>query len=1041
MGSIVAVDWALYTLGTYRLTAGGTDFTAPPTQKARALLTYLVWHQGMELPRERVIEVFWPECDPERGRSSLTTALWSIRRCFRQGGIDPDTVVFANKTRISWLAQTFLDATEFEMRASAAKDLSAIRAAVDLYRGEFLENDYTDWCVAQRERLGSLYESLLSSAVLQQDDLESARLLIEREWFEERPYAIVARAELAAGRPGAAAAAIERCRRALAEVGAVPSPEFQQEFAAVTQGPAQRTARELLLPFCGRENELALLKRSLATAITNLSSIVIVRGAGGSGKSELLWQAERIANDLALKTMNVRATENDPRAFGPWATLYTQLTSRPFDAFIEGGGDATTLAHHLALALGPRSVLIVDDAQYLHGDSHEVLVHLSLDAAANNVSLLIATRPDLQRREAQLHGTLVLDLLPLSFDEIEAAVQKMAPENARPVVDFLFTRSGGHPFFARKLLESLGQSGTLRVEAGAWVFSKDAATMETPSSIRNFIQVNLFSRGEDAPLVACALALEPDATSEDLIDATALEETRALDAIDDLIALGLIDQPSHGPEFVFRHDLIKEAATRALNSGRRVRIHRAYAARFARDDRREAIVRRARHLRSSGQLLGAARALEVAAYESLRVNAWHDALAHATAGISLAKKLKPAKTHELLARLHEWAAKASEEAADSDGAMFHTDERVAHARASGDSALVSRALARRSVLYRARGMPREALTNANEALAFAQLEDDAALMMFAQLRRSLSFQSLGAGDESIANAREALTHAQASGDARLIAAAMERLMTTLAIQLHLAEALELGTLCLDLARTSDPRTEAVIRVRRAGIFYLADRFEEATEELAVVSTLFEARDPKLGIPGLYGFSTPELSFIYHAQSINLALALFDWDRAVALAAQLERATRTHAANRVDIAELFTVTALVGRNRSGDAANAYERALLLRPNAPPKGLVGMALDREVALACAAAHAGKAQAADLLRIASVRMEEQYRRSPLDTDRCFRMLADAAALVKLESFAHDMRARADELAERRLKSASPQHSTDRNSSSPVESRAGAD
>ena len=93
---------SLQTLGGFRFSVDGRELVAPPTQKARALLAYLVWNPSTEFSRERIIELFWPECDPERGRSSLNTALWSIRRSLRDAGTDPAGFLAADKTKVAW---------------------------------------------------------------------------------------------------------------------------------------------------------------------------------------------------------------------------------------------------------------------------------------------------------------------------------------------------------------------------------------------------------------------------------------------------------------------------------------------------------------------------------------------------------------------------------------------------------------------------------------------------------------------------------------------------------------------------------------------------------------------------------------------------------------------------------------------------------------------------------------------------------------------------------------------------------------------------
>ncbi|MDP9023793.1 MAG: winged helix-turn-helix domain-containing protein [Candidatus Eremiobacteraeota bacterium] len=85
----------LRTLGTFSLHINGKSVAAPSTQKARALLVYLIVHQGANCSREGLIERFWPDIEPERSRQSLNTAVWSIRKQIRSAGLDPAAVFSA----------------------------------------------------------------------------------------------------------------------------------------------------------------------------------------------------------------------------------------------------------------------------------------------------------------------------------------------------------------------------------------------------------------------------------------------------------------------------------------------------------------------------------------------------------------------------------------------------------------------------------------------------------------------------------------------------------------------------------------------------------------------------------------------------------------------------------------------------------------------------------------------------------------------------------------------------------------------------------
>jgi DNA-binding SARP family transcriptional activator len=207
--------WSLQTLGAFRFFADGVELTPPSLQKARALLAYLIWHRGTELSRERLVELFWPDAEPARGRSNLNTALWSIRRMLRAIDADSNAALAANKTRAIWLAQTSLDIREFEQNATA-QDPDQHRRALELYQGEFLDGDYSDWSIAIREQMSRIYETLLSEAVSAGSDIVSAQRLIDRGNLDEAPYDLKKKAE--SRNPSCVA---ERCSSPLISVAAI----------------------------------------------------------------------------------------------------------------------------------------------------------------------------------------------------------------------------------------------------------------------------------------------------------------------------------------------------------------------------------------------------------------------------------------------------------------------------------------------------------------------------------------------------------------------------------------------------------------------------------------------------------------------------------------------------------------------------------------------------------------------------------------------------------------------------------------------------
>jgi DNA-binding SARP family transcriptional activator len=128
----------LITFGATELRRDGTDVRSVLSQPKRlALLVFLrVSAPGGFVARERLLGLFWPESDQERGRNALRQSLHFLRRSLgeraivnrtdREIGVDPDGVA--------------CDAVAFREALAAGR----LEDALTIHRGEFLPGFYID---------------------------------------------------------------------------------------------------------------------------------------------------------------------------------------------------------------------------------------------------------------------------------------------------------------------------------------------------------------------------------------------------------------------------------------------------------------------------------------------------------------------------------------------------------------------------------------------------------------------------------------------------------------------------------------------------------------------------------------------------------------------------------------------------------------------------------------------------------------------------------------------------------------------------------
>jgi len=176
-------------LGGLRIVVAGEPLPAEAwkRRKARDIFAYLVSLRGRAVPRARLIDLYWPDTDADAAHDNLRVTISAIRKALG------DVVKYeANGYRFAAPADTTIDAEQFDAhmesarQAGAAGVLEGVRhaymAAIDLYRGEFLEGiDDGGWQWRERERLRAAFlEALRWLASDTQGDIAVRRIALAR---------------------------------------------------------------------------------------------------------------------------------------------------------------------------------------------------------------------------------------------------------------------------------------------------------------------------------------------------------------------------------------------------------------------------------------------------------------------------------------------------------------------------------------------------------------------------------------------------------------------------------------------------------------------------------------------------------------------------------------------------------------------------------------------------------------------------------------------------------------------------------------------
>jgi DNA-binding SARP family transcriptional activator len=201
-------------------------------ERGAALVKLLAVTPGHRLHREQVMELFWPDLDPEAAGANLRKAVHFARRSLGEHEViaSNDVLAFAPDVELE------IDAEAFEQAAKAAlrgADPAACERAADLYRGDVLPDDrYVEWLDEPRKQLQQLHVRLLRAGKLWE------RLIAIEPTDEQAQCALMQAALDAGNRPAAIRIFQELRERLRLDLGIGPSKSAVSLYERALETPA-----------------------------------------------------------------------------------------------------------------------------------------------------------------------------------------------------------------------------------------------------------------------------------------------------------------------------------------------------------------------------------------------------------------------------------------------------------------------------------------------------------------------------------------------------------------------------------------------------------------------------------------------------------------------------------------------------------------------------------------------------------------------------------------------------------------------------------
>ncbi|SHM72202.1 helix-turn-helix transcriptional regulator [Actinacidiphila paucisporea] len=359
--------------------------------------------------------------------------------------------------------------------------------------------------------------------------------------------------------------------------------------------------------FIGRDAELARLASVLAAADAGESQAVLIGGEAGVGKTRLTEEFVAAARAAGAVTAVGGCVEigADGLPFAPvsaalrdlYRTLGPELTAAaagqqaelarllPELAGTEGvrkepnDEDGRVRLFELTARLLERLgtdrtiVVVVEDLHWADRSTRELLAYLFRSLQRCRVLLAATYRADDIHRRHPLRPFLAetdrlrrverFELSRFSRAEVRSQlVSMMADEPDDTVVDQVFARSDGNPFFVEELACSL----------------RRGCSSGLSDSLRDLLLVRVEALSEDAQRVAKFVAEGGNSVEYRLLAAiTGLSEDDLLAALRVAVGASILLPTDSGEGYRFRHSLVREAVGDDLLPGERSRINRRYA--------------------------------------------------------------------------------------------------------------------------------------------------------------------------------------------------------------------------------------------------------------------------------------------------------------------------------------------------------------------------------------------------------------------------------------------------------------------------------
>lgn len=164
----------IYCLGQFRVYRDDELIRDWPSNKSKSIFKYLIFHRPRPVHKERLMDLFWQESEPDAAQRNLYQAVYSLRQSLRDVNdpdlsqilyqdncylINPDIEIWVDSEKF---LHHYQKGRAYRRQENMSGAIQEFEKAEILYEGDYLAEDvYDDWPLVEREHLKHIYLDIL----------------------------------------------------------------------------------------------------------------------------------------------------------------------------------------------------------------------------------------------------------------------------------------------------------------------------------------------------------------------------------------------------------------------------------------------------------------------------------------------------------------------------------------------------------------------------------------------------------------------------------------------------------------------------------------------------------------------------------------------------------------------------------------------------------------------------------------------------------------------------------------------------------------